>query len=400
MEWGIAQAEQYLASLKLPKNNRPSGTGLYEAQSLQSTYELDKTMLCIVLKVSRRVIDKALLEGPLAREPNMYTNYQTYSNVATSTPMSPKGVSEGFRERNSIVGSTWSTYIDEEQEIFMPRLFERLCVATSEAYAMTQTPLGIPSSNAVQETAGPSKNGLEPLTQDKITKYVPVFERLVNLQKVSQDLHQGRLWRHSGKSNNRSSEQLMKQEIGKVVRQGTEKKSPSGAFHLQIHKGAAASPFEASRIQGSIGICRLTGGKAIRTSTKPQQFDRSSHFQLAPYLRGGYLSKGDAHPKCPELREAFAKKTFRGDVALTSHQTPESRVTDIMLSKGPGCLTNDEVDAWLDDINTNNYTIISVKKTKKHEKGAEEECNSSSSKCDSSFESVDAQILEALTGVH
>lgn len=60
LEWGLASAEQNLALLKLPKNNRLSTTGLYEAQALQAAYELDKTMLCIVLKVSRKVLDEAL----------------------------------------------------------------------------------------------------------------------------------------------------------------------------------------------------------------------------------------------------------------------------------------------------------------------------------------------------
>ncbi|KAH9820015.1 hypothetical protein DFH28DRAFT_1121807 [Melampsora americana] len=55
----------------------------------------------------------------------------------------------------------------------------------------------------------------------------------------------------------------------------------------------------------------------------------------APYLRGGYQSRGDAHPKVPNVQEAFAKKAFRGDVRLTFKRTIDSLVTDAMLAKGP-----------------------------------------------------------------
>ncbi|EGG02522.1 uncharacterized protein MELLADRAFT_66339 [Melampsora larici-populina 98AG31] len=395
MEWGLARAEQYLASLKLPKNNRPSGTGLYEAQSLQSIYELDKTMLCIVLKVSRRVLDEAL-------------------NVATSTPMPSKGVSQGFPERNRIVGSTWSTYIDEEQEVFTPRLFERLCVATHEAYALTQTPLGISTSTAVQDTSiGTStKSGLEPLTQDELAKYVPVFERLVNLKKVSQDLHLGRLWRHSGKSSNRTSEQLMKQEIASWNPATTTAQALFQDEHTSCDRWARLQKknhllerftFESTKAPHHLRKThepKPQSASAARQAEKRSELARNLNDLIVPYLRGGYQGKGDAHPKCPELTEAFAKKTFRGDVALTFHRTPDSQVTDMMISKGPSCLTNDEVDAWIEDINSKNYTIVRVKKTKKHENIAEEECNSNSSKCDSSLDSVNAQILAELTGPH
>lgn len=60
LEWGLARAEEALASLDLPKNDHPSPDGLYEAQALQSKYNLDKTMLCIALKCSRRVLDVGL----------------------------------------------------------------------------------------------------------------------------------------------------------------------------------------------------------------------------------------------------------------------------------------------------------------------------------------------------
>ncbi|EGG08245.1 uncharacterized protein MELLADRAFT_105257 [Melampsora larici-populina 98AG31] len=378
-EWGLARAEKYLGNLKLPKNNRLSGNGLFEAQSLQAAYKTHKTMLCIALKVSRRVLDEALLEGPLAREPNMYNNYQTYSKVATSTKMPPKGVSQGFRERNEIVGSTWSTYVDEEQEVFTPRLFERLCVATSEAYALTKTPLGIPSSVAVQEApTNACTSGLEPLTPEELETYVPVFERLVDKQKVSRDLHQGQLWRHSSKTTNRTTEHLMKLEISRVVRQlNVLMHHFNLQFHLIIACWNPATSTARALFQEEHTSCerwvalqqkkhlleyftfestkaprhlraqpkepKPQTESAARQTAKRSELAKSLNDLIVPYLRGGPQGRGDAHPKCLNLGEAFKKKTYRGDVALTFNRTSNSQVTDEMISKGPSSLTNDEI---------------------------------------------------------
>lgn len=58
LEWGKAKADQVLAGMKLAKS--PSADGLFEAQALQAQYNLDKTMLCIAMKCSRRALDEAL----------------------------------------------------------------------------------------------------------------------------------------------------------------------------------------------------------------------------------------------------------------------------------------------------------------------------------------------------
>ncbi|EGG06562.1 uncharacterized protein MELLADRAFT_106484 [Melampsora larici-populina 98AG31] len=394
-KWGTEHAQKALASLTLPKNLSP--TGLYEAQALQSDYELDKTMLCLVLKCSRRVLDEALLEGPLAREPNMYTNYQTYSVVATTTTMPPKGTSVGFKERNAIVGSTWSTYNEEEHEVFTPRLFERLCVATSEAYALTKTPLGITPNLPLEQTPSTKTpaSTLEPLSQDEVDKYVPVFERLVNLTKVSHDLYQARLWRHSGKSKNRSMENLMTLKISKIVRQLHVLKNQFNLqFHLLVASWNPGTSAPRALFQNEFTSCdrwarnqqknhllecfTFESTKAPlhlrpkRNEIKPmcegaaRQAQRRTELAnalnglIAPYLRGGYMGRGDAHPKVPNLKAAFEAKTFRGDIKLNFICTPQSRITDLMLSKGPGHLSNDEVDIWIEDIKMKNYIINRV----------------------------------------
>ncbi|EGG02717.1 uncharacterized protein MELLADRAFT_78734 [Melampsora larici-populina 98AG31] len=403
VEWGRGRADEVLASLSLPKNNRPSSNGLFEAQALQSAYQLDKTMLCIVLKCSRHVLDEALLEGPLAREPNAYTNYQTYSVASTTTKIPPKGVSEGFPKRNVIVGNTWSTFQEEEKRIFSPDIFERLCVTTSEAYALTQTPRGIApmTLEAPSEVTVQNKSDLKPLTDDELTRYVPIFKELVNLSKVSGDLREGRLWRHSGKSRSKTREQLMKLEITKVVRQlnvhfpllvacWNPTTSTNQALFQDEHTSCKRwalmekkvhllerFSFEATKAPEHLrvkpGLPKTQSEAGARQALKRSELTKALNSLITPFLQGGVNILADAHPKVPNLKEGFAKKSFRGQVKLMFHRTPDSLVSDVMIAKGPSALSNDEVQIWLDDIHAKRYTIIQVKNDRKKGKNKAED---------------------------
>ncbi|EGG12866.1 uncharacterized protein MELLADRAFT_58778 [Melampsora larici-populina 98AG31] len=343
-----------------------SPAGLFEAQGLQRLYQLHKTMLCIVLKCSRHVLDEALLEGPLAREPNMYTNYQTYSVVATQTK------------------------------------------TTSEAYALTQTPRGIPSiansDDTNPDTTTPSaehitkKSDLQPLSEEEMVQYVPIFKRLVNLGKVSRDLHEGCLWRHSGKSRSQSREQLMKLEINRVARQlHILTKQLNLQFHLLLACWNPSSPTANALFQDEHTLCerwarlekkthlleRFTyestkipvhqrpkpdkpkpmSEAGLRQAMKRTELTKALNNLITPFLRGGQQGLGDAHPKVGNVKDAFQKKIYRGNVQLTFHRTPDSLVNDVMISKGPSRLSNDEVQLWLDDIDSTRYTIIQVRKS-------------------------------------
>ncbi|EGG01061.1 uncharacterized protein MELLADRAFT_92813 [Melampsora larici-populina 98AG31] len=408
LQWGQVYADERLATLGVPKTNRPSASGVFEAQSLQNQYNLHKTMLCIALKCSRKVMDEVLLEGPLAREPNMYTNYQTYSVTATKTTMPGKAVSDGFGEQNTTVGTTWSTYNKDKQAVFTPRLFEPLCIATSEAYSLTQTPMGIPAAPLLKEEAPtavtsstPSQPGLTPLSKEELEQYVPIFKRLVNLHKVSLDIHEGRLWRHCGKSKNQSLEKLRMHEISKVVHQLHLLKNHFNLhFHLLLGCWTPGLPIKRALFQDEYSSSprwvrmqqkthvlecftfevtkapehlrqkknepKPLSAAAARQSQLRADLALELNNLIAPHLRGGYTGRGDAHPKVSDLQEAFKKKEFRGSVFLTFKRAEGSQVTDLMLEKGPSSLTNNEVELWLEDIRSNKYTIVKVdKETKK-----------------------------------
>ncbi|EGF97131.1 uncharacterized protein MELLADRAFT_87771 [Melampsora larici-populina 98AG31] len=336
LKWGLPYAEKRLSQLSLPKNNRPSASGIFEAQALQAAYNLDKTMLCIVLKCSRHVLDAALLEGPLAREPNMYTNYQTYSVAANANK--------------------------ERTESFSPEVFEYLCVTTSEAYALTQTPLGISDTQTAETsnvnvpkktnisqrgTASTPQSGTANQARDQQGgTAIPVSDEPCAINKLHVLNHQLDLEFHillaCWNPNSPTSKALFQDEYTSCARWARQQKKS----HL-----LECFSFESTKAPEYLRP-KHGEAKAISKAGLQQTLKRT------PFLRGGVQGQGDAHPKVANVKEAFGKKTYRGQVALTFHRTPDSQVNEDMIAKGPSRLTNDEVQIWLDDIASKRYTII------------------------------------------
>ncbi|EGG03005.1 uncharacterized protein MELLADRAFT_65964 [Melampsora larici-populina 98AG31] len=391
LQWGQVYADERLANLGVPKTNRPSAKGVFEAQCLQNQYNLHKTMLCIALKCSRKVMDEVFHQN------HQYTFYLSHFAVIdlhsltnpfhlpSSVP--GKAVSDGFAERNTTVGTTWSTYNKDEQAVFTPRLFEPLCIATSEAYALTQTPLGIPAAPSLDEevpntatSSIPAQTGLTPLSKDELEQYVPIFKRLVNLRKVSLDLHLLKnhfnlhfhlllgCWtpglpikRALFQEEYSSSPRWVRMQQKTHLLECFTFEATKAPEHLCQKKNEPKPISEAAARQS-----RLRADLALELNNLIDLAD--CNINKAPYLRGGYTGKGDAHPKISNLQEAFKKKEFRGEVYLTFKRADDSQVSDLMLEKGPSSLTNNEVKLWLEDIKSKKYTIVTVDKPSKKRK--------------------------------
>lgn len=132
--------------------------------------------------------------------------------------MPAKGVSDGFEARNKLVGNAWSAYDEDERRIFSPMFFERLVLASYEAFALTENPASFPiPANTASTPAGSAQ--LTPLTTEESGTLIPIFKRLVNMNKVMADVKHGRLCRQSGRSKLNKLDKLMKGEINKVIRQ-------------------------------------------------------------------------------------------------------------------------------------------------------------------------------------
>lgn len=122
--------------------------------------------------------------------------------------MPPRGTSEGFSTRNAIVGNTWTSYTEDQQTVFNPKYFERLARLSLKDTASNSLVISPPED---QSSVPPE----DPLNDEEVTKYLPIFKELVNHTALARDFKEGHLCRNSGKQWNR--EQIMKCEIKRIA---------------------------------------------------------------------------------------------------------------------------------------------------------------------------------------
>jgi hypothetical protein len=89
-----------------------------------------------------------------------------------------RNTQDGFKERNQHLGNTWTNLEPDEKDIFNERLF---------------FPLGYLASGWEQPPAEPNTI---PLDDKEKIKYLPIFKRLVDLDKVTCDLGQHKFGPH------------------------------------------------------------------------------------------------------------------------------------------------------------------------------------------------------------
>lgn len=92
--------------------------------------------------------------------------------------MPSRNESQGFDERNKILGHAWSSLEPDEKDIFKERYFFTLGYIAS----------GWPQP--------PVEPGSEPLTPEEIEHFLPIYKQLVNLEKVARDLGKSKFGPH------------------------------------------------------------------------------------------------------------------------------------------------------------------------------------------------------------
>lgn len=78
------------------------------------------------------------------------------------------------------------------------------------------------------------------------------------------------------------------------------------------------------------------------------------------HLSGTPGGRGDSHPKVPNPHLALEKKTYRGNVKLAVHLSPDCKIDATILGKGAkaGALKDAEIHKWLDDIDSGRYQVV------------------------------------------
>ncbi|EGG13221.1 uncharacterized protein MELLADRAFT_58354 [Melampsora larici-populina 98AG31] len=434
LEWGQARAERILARQPHIKT-RVSQTCLLEAQALQFQYNLDKTMLCIAEGISRPTLDAALYDflllSPLiflsksicsyiafhfhttdskghwhANQINIQTirhiawlvpppqvsalhsippnRYDLHLTPSRSFPclciVPPKGQSAGFKQRNKIVGNTWSSYEEDQQHVFKPEIFERLISEVMKEMQYNRSEPPMTTSTEDDELSIDLT-----LTDEEKEKYVPIFKSLVNMEAVKLDFKHGRLCRHSGTA--RQFEKVGIEEIKKVVEQ-LNLIHTKFRFHFHLLVAAwnpntsmsrALYQDEFTSAETWAGLARSefhllerfavasTQAPAAKKSTKkstesstPQAILRQDLITRLNGLIRGRESRNDTHPQGPNPHVTLPKRTFRSGIRLAVLRLPGSLVTEDMLSRGCGAgkLPGEKVRLWIEDIVAKRYLVV------------------------------------------
>ncbi|EGG01601.1 uncharacterized protein MELLADRAFT_92025 [Melampsora larici-populina 98AG31] len=356
LEWGQIRSDRILSRRRGLKTRTPPAI-LFEAQSLQAQYNLDKTMLCIAEGISKHTLDASLNEGPLAREPNKYTNYQSCSIVSTTTPMPPKGQSAGFKQRNKTVGNAWTAFADEQKDVFTPPLFDQLVQEVMREDHPTDTSTPDPTSTI------PTPNDLQPLSlEEKANVNAQKIEK-VGIEEIKKVVQQLQIINNKFKfhfhllvatwnPNETGTRALYQDEF-------------TSSKYWAVHARDEFHLLERFALEATQATFASQRSKKKSTDSTPQTLLRKELITrlnglIEAHLPGGRQTKTDTHPQTPNPQETLKTRTYRGDIQLKIQRQPDSRVTDEMLARGSaaGRLSDDKVKIWIEDILAKRYLVV------------------------------------------
>ncbi|KAA1086233.1 hypothetical protein PGTUg99_010733 [Puccinia graminis f. sp. tritici] len=167
--WSIHQLRQTLQKKKESNSNRIPPSVQEAISLLQQNYAKSKLMLALIGNNSHS--DDHVWpsgEDKPARQKSDWNRYVAFSLESANTPVPPKGCSVGWEERNIHLGKTWNKLSAEEKAVFSPRIFEFF----SE----------IPCHHDLEEEE--EEEDQEELTDEEKDMYRPLYEKLVNHEKI------------------------------------------------------------------------------------------------------------------------------------------------------------------------------------------------------------------------
>ncbi|OAV86053.1 hypothetical protein PTTG_09614 [Puccinia triticina 1-1 BBBD Race 1] len=165
--WSIADLRKTLQKKKNPAN-RISQDVQEALELLQQNYIKSKLMLALIGNVGENTVNKFLGENKPSRQKCGWNRYLAFSLESLKHPVPPRGISEGWDDQNAEMGKAWASITATEKEVFSSRVFQHFL----------KIPCGYDGDEDDEEAVGE-------LTPDKIELYSPLYQNLVNLDKVA-----------------------------------------------------------------------------------------------------------------------------------------------------------------------------------------------------------------------
>ncbi|KAA1129300.1 hypothetical protein PGTUg99_025268 [Puccinia graminis f. sp. tritici] len=166
--WSLSELRATLQKKKHGTSNRISPEVQERLELLQQNYMKSKLMLALIGNVAEKTVTKFLGENKPPRRKSGWNRFAAFSLESLKYPVPPKGASEGWEERNIEIGKAWKLLDVDEKAVFSARIFQHFS--------------GIPCNFEDEPEDDEEESDL---TTDEIELYKPLYDKLVNIEKVN-----------------------------------------------------------------------------------------------------------------------------------------------------------------------------------------------------------------------
>ncbi|POW05262.1 hypothetical protein PSHT_10846 [Puccinia striiformis] len=189
-------------------------------------YNKIKLMLALIGKVSAKTVNSWLGEDGPSRKKSNWNRYVAYSKESANTPVPPKGCPYGWDERNGHLGGAWKLLPEDSQMVFDAKVFRHF----------SKIPIAYDGEVDEDDEDNENDDEREPLdgntakqliSQEEEEKYQPLYENLVNHEKVKLML--------SGKQPDKPNSKKEKQVTDHIIRINSELFTLSTACNLTYY---------------------------------------------------------------------------------------------------------------------------------------------------------------------
>ncbi|KAA1082896.1 hypothetical protein PGT21_019637 [Puccinia graminis f. sp. tritici] len=264
--WSVNELRRTLQKKKNPSNRLP--VDVQEAlQLLQQNYLKSKLMLALIGNVGEKTVNKFLGENKPSRKQCGWNRYVAFSLESLKHPVPPKGTSEGWDQRNCEMGKAWASLTADEKEVFSSRVFQHF----------SKIPCGYDKDDddyvedEDSELEGDEGRGL--LTPDEISLYMPLYNNLVNHDKVKAFIAKG------PESEGHNAGQAYKQALKNIMNLNSELYTVSNAYNTTYYL------LSATRTPGLNSFCKEYSNDAAWLALAQKEWNSKETFEAYSHGR-------------------------------------------------------------------------------------------------------------------
>ncbi|KNE95446.1 hypothetical protein PSTG_11300 [Puccinia striiformis f. sp. tritici PST-78] len=122
--WSIQKLRDVLAKRKKACSNRVPPNVQEALVLLQQNYIKSKLLLSLLGRISENTTAKFLGKNKPSWKKSNWNRFIAFSVTSEQTPVPLKGCSEGWEERNVILGEAWDNLSEVEKEVFGPKILQ------------------------------------------------------------------------------------------------------------------------------------------------------------------------------------------------------------------------------------------------------------------------------------